>query len=293
MKKNIGRLCVIIAVLAVISICYGYAKSEEALEVELAEVKIEEIVSTVEAGGIVEEAEYFEVFTAEHTMIHEIFVDDGSSVRVGDMIAVTADGRKITSPVEGRVKYVASAAIAAGTGKVPVMVIGNAEKLKLSILIPEKNITDIAVGQKASFTCAAAPGRSFYGEVSGIAKYAKQITGTRDLGSVVEVSVDIKDEIANLKPGFTAEVSIVTKVTENAVTVPFEAVMNEDETCFVWIVSDGKAVRREVSTGIETDLVTEITEGLSAGETVIVNPPQKLQNHMPITEEKMEGQETA
>ena len=82
-------------------------------------------------------------------------------------------------------------------------------------------------------------------------------------------------------------VEIVAEQHPNALAVPVEAVLHEDEDAFVMVAgADNKAHKRKVTIGLTTPKLVEITGGLKAGEAVIVQGQQGLPDGATITQEK-------
>ena len=79
------------------------------------------------------------------------------------------------------------------------------------------------------------------------------------------------DEAARPALGLPVEASIVIASHEAAVAVPAAAVVREGRRSSVYVVVDGKAVRRDAVTGLVSDESIEILKGVTAGETVIVD----------------------
>ena len=71
------------------------------------------------------------------------------------------------------------------------------------------------------------------------------------------------------KSGMTGTLDIVLKQASNVLMVPTTAVSGSASTSFVRVMQDGKPVFRQVETGMATSSYTEITSGLTAGETVV------------------------
>ena len=91
---------------------------------------------------------------------------------------------------------------------------------------------------------------------------------------VVGVRIDGKSEA--LRPGFTAEATIIVADLQDVIAVPVAAVI-EDGKEFICAVKKGKGFeRRVVMLGKSDDRFVEIVEGLQEGEPVFLNPETVL-----------------
>jgi RND family efflux transporter MFP subunit len=104
------------------------------------------------------------------------------------------------------------------------------------------------------------------------------------------VSADVRisfNAMTRLAVGTPVRVEIVAEQRPNALAVPVEAIIHEDEDAFVMVAgADNKAHKRKVTIGITTPKLAEITGGLKAGEAVIVQGQQGLPDGAAITQEK-------
>jgi RND family efflux transporter MFP subunit len=104
------------------------------------------------------------------------------------------------------------------------------------------------------------------------------------------VSADVRisfNATTRLAVGTPVRVEIVAEQRPNALAVPVEAIIHEDEDAFVMIAgADNKAHKRKVTIGITTAKLAEITGGLKAGDAVIVQGQQGLPDGAAITQEK-------
>ena len=111
--------------------------------------------------------------------------------------------------------------------------------------------------------------------------------------SIVEVRVTILDADAHVKPEMTATVTFTEhKSAPDAqakgqtpgppappvVLVPKRAITEQNNQQFVWVVAGGTASRRPVTRGADRLDQVEVRNGVSAGETVILNPPAGLKD---------------
>ena len=94
------------------------------------------------------------------------------------------------------------------------------------------------------------------------------------------VSADVRISFnrgTRLAAGTPVRVEIVAEQHPQALVVPVEAVLHEDDNAFVMIAgADKKAHKRKVSVGLTTPKQVELTEGVKAGEAVIVKGQQEL-----------------
>ena len=80
-----------------------------------------------------------------------------------------------------------------------------------------------------------------------------------------------------LAAGTPVRVEIVAEQHANALVVPVEAILHEDENAFVMLAGgDKKAHKRQVTLGLTTPKQVEVTGGLKAGDAVIVTGQQEL-----------------
>jgi RND family efflux transporter MFP subunit len=104
------------------------------------------------------------------------------------------------------------------------------------------------------------------------------------------VSADVRisfKEMTRLAVGTPVRVEIVAEQHPQALAVPVESVIHEDEDSFVMVAgADNKAHKRKVTIGLTTPKLAEITAGLKAGEAVIVQGQQGLPDGAAITQEK-------
>ena len=91
--------------------------------------------------------------------------------------------------------------------------------MQIEVNISEADISKIKEGQRVDFNVDAYPTKTFEGKVSQVRNAATTISNV--VTYTVVVSVDNKD--MSLKPGMTANVSIITAEVNNALSVPNQA----------------------------------------------------------------------
>lgn len=102
-------------------------------------------------------------------------------------------------------------------------------------------------------------------------------------------TVEIPLPIETLKPGTSIDVSFLTGSRDKALVVPDQSVIEVGESTYVFVVKDGKAVKRNVLTGIKNDSAVEITSGLSEEDEVIISNPAGVKDGKEVYVFKGEG----
>ena len=155
------------------------------------------------------------------------------------------------------------------------------KEMQIEVNVSEADIGKIKEGQDVDYTLDGYPDEIFKGKVSQV-----RISPTT-VSNVVTYTVVVKvdNEDLKLKPGMTANVSIITTKKENVLCVPsialkFAPVVKGEikryETQGIWLLKNNKPVRVEIETGVSDDSYTEITKGeVSSGDKVIVGIANK------------------
>ena len=164
------------------------------------------------------------------------------------------------------------------------MQIADLSKMKVTVQVGEKDIAKIAVGQSANVTYPAFPDIVSQGTVTAIASVANS-DAVNGGGGNVTFNVDILIEApdSRLKPGMTAEVSVVTEQLDDVVMVPTMALMTEDgEHYYVNLATDdeGKETRR-----VKVTIVTQNDNDAVVGKTQVKRDDQgnEINPDVPVT----------
>lgn len=177
-----------------------------------------------------------------------------------------------------------------------IMVISDMAEMEVQLDVDENDIVSIEIGDPATIEVDALQGQDLSGTVYEISNSAKVTEAqTTNQKTEFEVNVAISEKRPELRPGMTASADIVTETKESTLSVPIQCVtvrtleqlrsgkedkereesvagLKADKDGFVqvvFVIEDGKAVARQVETGIQSDTLIEIVSGLQAGATVI------------------------
>ena len=148
-------------------------------------------------------------------------------------------------------------------------------KLKVDFRVPEIYLRAVAVGQIVQVTVDAIPDRSFGGEVYAI---DPQID-VQGRSILIRASID---NPGALRSGLFARVNLIVATREQALLIPEEALVPQGQEQYVFRVVDGKAAWTPVKVGQRQFKEVEITEGLSAEDTVVVAGQLKIRDGAPV-----------
>lgn len=165
----------------------------------------------------------------------------------------------------------------------PVITLIRDEPLLVRVNLPENVVTRVAVNQQVDIYVGAT-GKTYRGVVKTLAPQADQTTKA----FAAEVRLDKVGQ--EVKPGMVAELRIKTRQVDNALVVPTDALLDQDSGFGVFVVENGIARYRKVTTGLVSQGHTQVVSGLKPGETVVVRGNHLLVDGMKV---KVEGTPSA
>ncbi|UCD36846.1 MAG: efflux RND transporter periplasmic adaptor subunit [Fidelibacterota bacterium] len=135
--------------------------------------------------------------------------------------------------------------------------------LKAVLHVPEIELDKLRPNQLATLKVDALPGNEYSGQVSLISPVIDPATGTIK----VTIAFDNADRI--LKPGMFGRVSIMHDIHPDAVLLPKEALLAEDQEATVFVVYDSVAIRQPVRLGLVNTIHYEVLGGIEEGDVVV------------------------
>ncbi|MFZ7944223.1 MULTISPECIES: efflux RND transporter periplasmic adaptor subunit [Bacillaceae] len=204
-----------------------------------------------------------------------------------NMISKRQADLKIQSNIDGIVLSAKKpdASTLEGTMTEPIIHIGKLEGLTAAGLLSEYDTLKVNSGQKVMLKSDAVPGQEWQGEITKIALLPQQSQAGMQNGSQAvqyPVIVKISGDTKALKPGFQVIMEIETE-KRSAMVLPIDAVHDDGDQPYVFIVKEGKATKQKVETGITSGEKIEILEGVTKGDKVIVGGPDNLKNGLEVT----------
>lgn len=199
------------------------------------------------------------------------------SVQRAEVALVEAQLAKleIRAPFDGVVglRFVSEGAFVNATTRVATL--QRLDNLKIDFSVPEKYAGRIRSGSPIAFTVAGGDHKA-RGEIYA---YDPRIDVTT---RTILIRAICPNPELRLLPGAFANVEVVLDQVNDAIVVPAVAVIPGVSEKNVFVVADGKAVRRAVETGLRTESVVHILSGLKAGDVVITSGLQQMRAGLPV-----------
>lgn len=163
-----------------------------------------------------------------------------------------------------------------------IVAIADMNSLEAEVDVNESNVGQLQSNQPADISVQAIPNHTYKGVLRQVIPTADRTKAT------VTVKVSIVDKDKYLRPEMSCNVTFLepqAKRTQSAgqapaliITVPKDAVVTKDGKPTVFEIVDKKARALTVTTGADLHGQIIVKQGLSGGETLVTNPPQKLKD---------------
>jgi membrane fusion protein, multidrug efflux system len=179
---------------------------------------------------------------------------------------------RLYSPIDGvMLKKLVEVGEITGVG-IPLFVISDIRKIKVSAFIPETELHKIKIGQMAEVSVSSS-GDTYKGRITEVGSAADGAS------RAFSVKIEVENPKMLLRPGMIAEVKIIPEDTNNVLAIPVEAIQhdfNNQSFVFVADTSMNKAFRRNVVAGKLINEKIEIISGLGEKEIIVTGGQQKL-----------------
>jgi HlyD family secretion protein len=199
----------------------------------------------------------------------------------------------IVSPIDGKVVQLNAhegEVVVTGTMNNPasvIAIIADLSEILAEADVGETEVVGVKLGLPAKIQVDAVPDKAYVGRVVEIGSSATTRAGATGM-RYFKVKAAISNADDRLRPGMTAQVSIITQAEPNAVAVPIQAVVErvppgvKDENApkkkYVFVVKGNVAKMTEVATGISDATRVAITKGLAPGDQIVTGPFRTLKS---------------
>ncbi len=184
-------------------------------------------------------------------------------------VIAPGEGTVLTVPVvEGQV-VIPAASVNSGT---TLMTIANLSRLIVETHVNQVDVAKLALKQDVKLSAESIKDEEMSATISFIAPVATVKNSVK--GFTTQAIIDRPSR--RLRPGMTVQMTIPIGHAEDAVSVPIGAVFKGDgNTRVVYVQNGGKTERRAVKVGVSNMDFAEILNGISVGEKILLNEPER------------------
>lgn len=204
-----------------------------------------------------------------------------------DIAQVDLGYTQITSPIDGTVVAIVTKegqTVNANQTAPTIVKVANLDQMTVKAEISEADVTRTNPGQDVFFTILGEPDMKYTAKLrqiepapESISSESSSLSSSSSSSSSTAIYYNGLFDVENLDHKFridmTAEVNIVRNQVDEAVVIPASALQRDMKSrgYYVRVLgTDGKAEKRLVKVGINNKVSAQITEGLTAGEDIIV-----------------------
>ena len=236
------------------------------LNLEISENEYEKQKSLYEKGGVT----LRELRNSEVSKTNAQYDFESAQIRLAKM--------SIVAPFSGVIVelpyYTKGTRVASGQPMVSLM---SYDKMYMDINLPEKNITEVKLGQNALITNYTITEDTLIGNVSELSPMISSETRTFS-GKLLINNPELK-----LRPGMFVKADIITAKKDSVIVIPKNIILSGNRGKYVFVVERNNAADdRMIQTGIENKDFVEILEGLSVNDKLIIKGFETLRDNSKV-----------
>lgn len=159
----------------------------------------------------------------------------------------------------------------------PMVSLMSYDKMYIEINLPEKNISDVKVGQEVMITNYTLTEDTISGKVTELSPIVS--TETRTFAGKLQ----IENPELKLRPGMFIKANIITAQKDSAIVIPKDVIMTGSRGKYVFVVGrNSSADDRRITTGISNQDEVEILEGLKPNDRLIIKGYETLRDNSKV-----------
>lgn len=236
------------------------------LNLEISEQEYEKQKSLYEKGGVT----LRELRNSEVSKTNAQYNYENAQIQLTKM--------NIKAPFTGVIvelpNYTNGTRVASGSQMVTLM---SYNEMYMNMNLPEKNISEIKLGQEVLVTNYTLPNDTLLGKVTELSPAIS--TETRTFSGKIEISnPDLK-----LRPGMFVKADVITDKKDSTIVIPKDIIMTGSRGKYVFVVGRNAAANnRWITTGIENQNFVEVLEGLAPNDRLIIRGYETLRDNSKV-----------
>lgn len=152
------------------------------------------------------------------------------------------------------------------TGQI-LVTLNDQDEVTMTVTVDEDDMTDISIGSSANVVLIAYPDDVFTATVTEVSDAETDSNNN----VVYEVTATLSGDVSGLYQGMSGEITFISEQSENVLYISKRAVVNDSDDTYVLVRDEnGSIVKRTITTGFSDGVNIEVVDGLSEGETVLI-----------------------
>ena len=148
----------------------------------------------------------------------------------------------------------------------------NNSKMKLELNLPERLAPFLTKDIQIRVISDNLANKKFIGKLDFIDTRIDKSTRTIAAYSLID------NENNLLKPGLLMKVDLILESINNAILIPEEALLSIDGEHYVYVVNNDKAVIKDITIGVRSDALIQVTSGLNEKDMIVYMGQEKLKD---------------
>lgn len=236
------------------------------LNLELAESNLSKQNSIHEKGGVTQT----DLQNASITHVNAKYAYENATIQMAKMaVKAPFDGVIVELPY-----HTDGVKIDQGTELFKVM---EYEKLLMDVKLPEKHLAEVTLNQLVQITNYNIAEDTIKGSISQISPIID--ADSRTFQSVLAINNDKR----LLRPGMFIKAAILSEQRDSTIVIPKETIISRQDAKVVFIVENGIATEKKITTGLETMDVIEVLSGLKVNDRLVVSGFETLRNKSKVS----------
>lgn len=189
-----------------------------------------------------------------------------------DLAALYVQESMIRSPIDGVIatRFVKSGNMAKEFDELFYIV--NQDELYGIVHLPEQQLQHLRLGQDAQIFANKHTQDTTHATVLRISPIVDAQSGT------FKVTLSVPNQKATLKAGMFTRVELRYDTHNNVITVPYNALVNQDNEFALYVIDGTNANRRTVTLGYREADTVEVVAGIEPGEQIVIRGHQNLKD---------------
>lgn len=177
--------------------------------------------------------------------------------------------KKVTAPFAGRITQRSAEIGQLVNGAAPLFTLADTSQLRVTVQVPQSNMRGVAAQLKAEVSLREYPGEHFEGVVSRTA-------GALDAARTLTTEVRLPNADGRLLAGASVDVKLTVPNLAQAVLIPANALIVSSKGTEVAVLAGDVLKLVPVRLGRDLGKQIEVSEGLKAGDKVVLSPPDTI-----------------